>query len=119
MGATVASGDIPPFFVGGRANQVHESRPLLRKLVGFVIDDPNAPIPEECHLTLCGNNIVGRVTSAARSDVLARIIGLAYVAPSQAEIGVTFPIKIGTNRFLEAEVVPIPFYDPDNKRQEI
>tara|TARA_B100000686_G_scaffold346277_1_gene432639 strand:+ start:25 stop:1671 length:1647 start_codon:yes stop_codon:yes gene_type:complete len=108
-----------PFFVGGRANQVHESRPLLRKLVGFVIDDPNAPIPEECHLTLCGNNIVGRVTSAARSDVLARIIGLAYVAPSQAEIGVMFPIKIGTNRFLEAEVVPIPFYDPDNKRQEI
>jgi sarcosine oxidase subunit alpha len=108
-----------PFFVGGRANQVHESRTLLRKLVGFVIDDPNAPIPEECHLTLRGNDIVGRVTSAARSDALARIIGLAYVAPSQAKIGETFPIKIETNRFLEAKVVSLPFYDPDNKRQEI
>ncbi|MBH62262.1 MAG: aminomethyltransferase [Alphaproteobacteria bacterium] len=108
-----------PFFVGGRANQVHESRPLLRKLVGFAIDDPKAPVPEECHLTLQGNDIVGRVTSAARSEALGRIIGLAYVAPSQAETGATFPIKIGTNRFLEATVVPVPFYDPDNKRQEM
>ena len=108
-----------PFFVGGRANQVHESRPLLRKLVGFAVRDPKAPVPEECHLTLQGNDIVGRVTSAARSEALGCTIGLAYVAPSQAELGATFPIKIGQNRFLEAEVVPLPFYDPDNKRQEM
>jgi len=62
---------------------------------------------------------VGRVTSAARSEALGCTIGLAYVAPAQAEIGATFPIKIGHNRFLEAEVVPLPFYDPDNKRQEM
>ena len=108
-----------PFFVGGRANQVHESRPLLRKLVGFAIRKPNAPIPEECHLTLYGDDIVGRVTSAARSEALDCVIGLAYVAPSQAEIGATFPIKIDQGHFLEAEVVPVPFYDPNNKRQEM
>ena len=108
-----------PFFVGGRANRVHEARPLLRKLVGFAIHDSKAPVPEECHLTLYGNDIAGRVTSAARSEALGCIIGLAYVAPAQAEIGASFPIKIGQGRFLEAEVVPVPFYDPDNKRQEM
>ena len=108
-----------PFFVGGRANAIHESRTLLRKLVGFAVRDPKAPVPEECHLTLHGNEIAGRVTSAARSEALGCIIGLAYVTPSQAEAGATFPIKIGQGRFLEAEVVPLPFYDPDNKRQEM
>lgn len=107
-----------PFFVGGRANQAHESRPLRRKLVGFTIRDPRAPAPEECHLTLRGNDIAGRVTSAARSEALGRVIGLAYVAPEQAEIGAAFPIKVGPRRFLEAEVAPTPFYDPDNRRQE-
>ncbi len=118
-GMTWAISRKKPFFVGGRANRVHESRPPTRKLVGFVIRDPGAPVPEECHLTLRGNDIAGRVTSAARSEALGCVVGLAYVAPEQAEAGATFPIKVGRGRFVEAEVAPVPFYDPDNRRQEM
>ena len=107
-----------PFFVGGPANRVHESHPLQRRLVGFAIRDPGAPVPEECHLTLRGNDIAGRVTSAARSEALGCVIGLAYVAPEQAMTGATFLIKVGPRRFIEAEVAPPPFYDPHNRRQE-
>jgi sarcosine oxidase subunit alpha len=47
------------------------------------------------------------------------VIGLAYVAPDQAVPGTSFDIKIAGGRLLQAKVVKLPFYDPDNKRQEI
>jgi sarcosine oxidase subunit alpha len=59
------------------------------------------------------------VTSAAYSDSLRRIIGLAFVAPDQAEPGSRFTIKLGEKKLIEAEVVKLPFYDPDGKRQEM
>jgi len=37
----------------------------------------------------------------------------------QAELGQRFKIKIEGGRMIEAEVVPLPFYDPDNQRQEL
>ena len=55
-----------------------------------------------------------------RSPALGKVIGLAYVAPDQAEPGKSFDIKIDGGRLIEAKVVkPIPFYDPENKRQEM
>ena len=33
--------------------------------------------------------------------------------------GSRFDIRIDGGRMVEAEVVPTPFYDPDNKRQEM
>jgi sarcosine oxidase subunit alpha len=41
------------------------------------------------------------------------------VAPDQAEPGKTFDIKVAGGRLIQAEVIPIPFYDPENKRQEM
>ncbi len=46
------------------------------------------------------------------------MIGLAYVAPDQAEHGSGFDIKVEKGRLVRAEVVALPFYDPENKRQE-
>lgn len=108
-----------PYFMGGRSIEIQAARPLSRKLVGFAIDDPATPVPEECHLTVRGTEIVGRVTSAVRSPALGRTIGLAYVAPDQAEPGKTFDIKVAGGHLIQATVVPIPFYDPENKRQEM
>ncbi|MGE0096189.1 MAG: glycine cleavage T C-terminal barrel domain-containing protein [Alphaproteobacteria bacterium] len=108
-----------PFFVGMRAIAAQMKRPLPRKLVGFALTNPLDPIPEECHLVVRDGAIVGRVTSAAYSDSLRRIIGLAFVAPDQAEPGSRFTIKIGEKKLIEAEVVKLPFYDPDGKRQEM
>jgi sarcosine oxidase, subunit alpha len=108
-----------PYFVGGRAISIQDKNGLTRKLVGFVIDDGGAPVPEECHLTLRAGEIAGRVTSAARSDTLGQTIGLAYVAPDQADIGAAFDIKVAGGRIIQGRVVKLPFYDPDGARQEL
>jgi sarcosine oxidase subunit alpha len=107
------------YFMGGRSIAIQMARPLTRKLVGFTVEDAGAPVPEECHLTIRGSEIVGRVTSAVRSPALERTVGLAYVAPDQAEPGTSFDIRVQDGRIIEGKVVPIPFYDPENKRQEI
>ncbi len=107
-----------PFYVGGRSVEIQNAKGLTRKLVGFTIDDPGAPVPEECHLVVRGPDIVGRVTSAVRSPALERIIGLAFVAPDQAAPGTSFDIKVAGGRLVQGRVIPIPFYDPENKRQE-
>jgi sarcosine oxidase subunit alpha len=108
-----------PYFMGQRSIAIQTARPLTRKLVGFTVEDPGAPVPEECHLTVRGSEITGRVTSAVRSPALERTIGLAYVAPDQAAPGTSFDIKVAAGRLIQAKVVPIPFYDPQNKRQEM
>ena len=108
-----------PFFVGRRAIDIQMEHGLERKLVGFTIPDPAAPVPDECHLVVRGADILGRVTSVAASPILGKTIGLAYVAPEQAEPGQVFDIKVAGGRLVQAEVVPLPFYDPDNERQEL
>jgi sarcosine oxidase, subunit alpha len=108
-----------PYFMGGRSIAIQMKKPLSRKLVGFTVEDRSAPVPEECHLTIRGDEIVGRVTSAVRSPALGRTIGLAYVAPDQSAHGSSFDIRIDGGRMIQATVVPIPFYDPENKRQEM
>jgi sarcosine oxidase subunit alpha len=108
-----------PYFVGGRAIAIRETKGLSRKLVGFEITDPAAPVPEECHLILRDSEITGRVTSVARSPVLGKVIGLAYVAPDQAEPGSVITIKVADGRRVPARVVEPPFYDPDGARQDM
>jgi sarcosine oxidase subunit alpha len=108
-----------PFFIGQRSIDIQNAKGLTRKLVGFTLDDSAAPVPEECYLVVRGGDILGRVTSAVRSPSLDKVIGLAYVAPDQSEPGKTFDIKIGGGRIIQGRVIPVPFYDPENKRQEM
>jgi sarcosine oxidase subunit alpha len=108
-----------PYFMGGRSIAIQMARPLTRKLVGFTLEDPSAPLPEECHLTVRDGKITGRVTSAVRSPSLDKVIGLAYVTPDLAAEGVHFDIKIGGGRLIKGRVAKLPFYDPENKRQEM
>jgi sarcosine oxidase subunit alpha len=108
-----------PFHVGQRSIAVQAAKGLSRKLAGFTLVDPEAPCPKECHLVIRNNTIVGRVTSAVRSPTLDKVIGLAYVAPDQAEPGKRFRIRVERGELVEAEVVPMPFYDPDNARQAL
>ncbi|NIR29826.1 MAG: FAD-dependent oxidoreductase [Gammaproteobacteria bacterium] len=108
-----------PFFVGGRSIDVIMRRPLTRQLVGFVIHDTGAPVPEESHLVIRGGDITGRVTSCGISPTLGAPIGLAYVAPDQAAPGARIRIRSGGGVMVEAEVASLPFYDPENQRQEM
>jgi sarcosine oxidase subunit alpha len=87
--------------------------------VSFTLPDPDARCPKECHLVIRNGAITGRVTSAVRSPTLSKVIGLAYVAPDQGELGQRFQILIERGELVEAAVVPVPFYDPENRRQEL
>ena len=107
-----------PFFHGKRAIKVINERALNRKLVGFTLPE-NSPMPLECNLVLKDNEITGRVTSVSRSPVLKKIIGLAFVSPDKAEPGQTIQIKLSNAKIVQAQVCQTPFYDPDNKRQEM
>lgn len=108
-----------PFFVGGRTITEIAKRPLTRKLAGFVVNDANAPIPEESHLVLRGNDMTGRVTSCAFSAALGKPIGLAFMAPDQAVAGNRITIKSTGGVRISAEIVELPFYDATNQRQEM
>ena len=99
--------------------ELYGSTDLKRRLVGFQLNNGNDPCPQECHLVVRGGEITGRVTSAARSPSLGKVIGLAYVAPDQIDLGTAIDIRIDGGQMVAAKVVPHPFYDPDNARQEL
>lgn len=107
-----------PFFVGKRSVEILERQPMRRKLVGFSLPK-GSPKPLEGHLVLKGADISGNVTSCEYSQTLDRIIGLAYAAPDQATPGSLIPIRVEGGVVVQAEVTALPFFDPDNKRQEL
>lgn len=108
-----------PFFVGGRSTEILAKTKLVRKLVGFTLKNAADPCPEECHLVLKGEEIVGRITSAVNSPSLGKVVGLAYVHADDAAPGSEFTIKVDGGRRITGVVTKYPFYDPENKRQEM
>ncbi len=108
-----------PFFVGGRTIAELEKKQLKRSLLGFVINDQQAPIPLESHLVLDGDQMVGRVTSCEYSPTLEKPVGLAYAPCEKTEAGSQVVIKSTGGVRVTADVVDLPFYDPGNRRQEL
>ena len=99
------------------------ARKQTRKLVGFKLD-AKSKRPKEGHLVLAsniqgGHDITGNVTSSEFSSTLNANIGMAFVGINQQEIGSYFPIRVDDNQIVMAEVVPLPFYDVNNDRQEV
>ncbi len=114
-----AIGKKKPFFVGRRSIELRRRQPVLRKLVGFSFEDPEAPLPGESNLVLRGGEMVGFVTSVTRSPSLGKVIGLAYTAADEAEPGAPIRIRLVSGEMVEGQVCAPHFYDPDNKRQEM
>ena len=83
------------------------------------MNDLNAPIPLESHLVLRGNQMTGRVTSCLFSPAVGKPVGLAFMAPDQAVTGNHVTIKSSGGVLVDAEIVDLPFYDPEAKRQEM
>ncbi|MGQ0673964.1 MAG: 2Fe-2S iron-sulfur cluster-binding protein [Hyphomicrobium sp.] len=108
-----------PYYVGKRSIEMLAAKGLSRKLVGFRLTGPRSFVPKECHLVIRDGNIVGRITSVARSPTLGDVIGLAYVPPDLASIGSRFEVRVDGGTLIEAEVARTPFYDPGNARQEV
>lgn len=107
-----------PFFVGRRSVDILEAQPQKRKLVGFSLPKAS-PQPLEGHLVLNGAQISGNVTSCEYSQSLDRIVGLAYAAFEQSTPGQQIPIRVEDGVIVQATVVKLPFYDPENQRQEL
>lgn len=106
-----------PFFVGQRSLAILARSSPQRHLVGFALPPGyQGPAPAECQLIIAEDEVEGRVTSVGFSPMLSRIIGLAYVHPRNREPGSRLHIRID-RRLIGAEVVNIPFYDPENERQ--
>ena len=108
-----------PFFLGARTLRELEAKPLTRRLVGFIVRQLGSVVPKENHLVLEDQRMVGRVTSCAYSPTLERVIGLAYVPPDSSSPGDKITIKCDHAVLLSAEVVALPFFDPDNSQQEV
>jgi len=106
------------FFHGKRAIEVINKRSLGRQLVGFTLPS-DSPLPQECNLVIKESEITGRVTSVSYSPSLKKIIGLAFVSPDKSEEGSSIDIKLSNADIVKATVCAVPFYDPENKRQEM
>jgi sarcosine oxidase subunit alpha len=119
VGLEWALGKNKPFFVGQRSLAIVKKQPLTRRLVGIAFPPGyTGPLPEECHLVMAGKEVAGRVTSIARGSTLGRPLGLAFVRPDLADPGTRITIRAAEGRLVTAEVVALPFYDPDNQRQQ-
>ena len=97
-------------FAASRALERLSERMPERKLVGLEFDRGGAEL-RGVPLRV-GARIVGRVTSAARSPILDRSIGLGWI---RREPEGAFPDELRAER-VTARVVPTPFYDPAGDR---
>jgi sarcosine oxidase subunit alpha len=59
------------------------------------------------------------VTSCDYSPTLDKPVGLAYVQPEKTAAGSRIVIKSTGGVRVTADVVDLPFYDPDNRRQDL
>jgi sarcosine oxidase subunit alpha len=106
------------FFIGQRSLQILRKKPLTRLLTGFALPQGYVgPFPKECHLVIEEGEIAGRVTSITLSPTLDQIIGMAYVRPSQAQVGSLIEVRLDGGEMIRAAVVKTPFYDSENRRQ--
>ena len=106
------------FFVGNKSVDILSKHPLTRQLVGFELGT-SSPQPKEGHLVIHDGNIVGSVTSCEYSPTMNKIIGLAYVHPSDSAVGSTIIIRTDNDIHVRPVVVTTPFYDPNNARQTL
>ena len=106
------------FFVGNKSVDILSKHPLTRQLVGFELG-ASSPQPKEGHLVIHDGNIVGSVTSCEYSPTMNKIIGLAYVHPSDSAVGSTIIIRTDNDIHVRPVVVTTPFYDPNNARQTL
>lgn len=102
-------------FIGRTALERRKADPQKR-LVGLELAGGVVPSPGDCvHI---GKPQVGVVTSAVKSPVLGKVIALARVDISCAEIGTALEIGRldGDQKRLSARVVPFPHFDPTKER---
>src|SRR5208337_2627046 len=100
-------------FIGRDALEKARGQGLKRTLVGLEMVDRGIARDGYRVLDMSGGEI-GHVTSGSPAPFLKKNIALAYVPPSQAEIGNTVQVEI-RGQGVKAQVVPTPFYKRPKK----
>jgi sarcosine oxidase subunit alpha len=115
-----AIGKNKAFFIGQRALKIYTNRLLTRTLVGICWpSDYQKTLPEECNLLIHQNRIIGRITSIAPQSTLGYPLAMAFVEPAMANPGTTVEIRLDNGSMCSATIATMPFYDPDDQRQEM
>jgi sarcosine oxidase subunit alpha len=107
-----------PFFIGCRSVDIVMAQKQTRKLVGFCLPSSSAK-PEEGHLVIKGDDVSGNVSSCEYSPTVDAIIGMAFTGIEESEPGSTLTIRVDGGKMVNATVVKLPFFDPENQRQEL
>jgi aminomethyltransferase len=84
--------------------QTHGTR---KKLVGFEMTTPK--IARDGYNVYLAGEIAGRVTSGSYVPFLKENVGMAFLPPSQAQVGREIEVEIRGKR-AGARIVPLPFY---------
>jgi aminomethyltransferase len=100
-------------FIGKWALAHVAEQPAETALVGFTLSNGRVPTEGAAVLDQAGV-VAGQVTSARRSAVLDRVIGMAWVPAGLASDGAHITIADNGTR-LEASVTTAPFYDPEGE----
>ncbi len=106
-------------FIGREALLAQRGGPLAKRLVSFVLDEPEAlPLGDEP--IWCDGRIVGSTTSAAYGHTLGRTVAMGYVSRSGGVDAAylsqaRFEIEIAGGRFAARGSLKAP-YDPDGLR---
>jgi sarcosine oxidase subunit alpha len=100
------------FFIGKRSIEIISKKTLNKKLVPFKLEENfSSEMPLDCNLVIASGEIMGRVTSISYSPAAKRVIGLAYVHPSQASLGKVFEIRTDNGTLVKATVCTTPFFE--------
>jgi aminomethyltransferase len=94
-------------FLGRTALMEQKQHGVRKKLVGFEMEDRG--IARDHYPVWIGERQQGGVTSGSYAPYLRKNIGLAYVPPEHAAVGLEFHVEIRGKR-LSARQVPLPFY---------
>jgi sarcosine oxidase, subunit alpha len=100
-------------FIGKWALAHVAEHPAETALVGFTLANGRVPTEGAAVLDQAGV-VAGQVTSARRSAVLDKVIGMAWVPAALASDGAHITIADNGSR-LEAAVTTAPFYDPEGE----
>jgi glycine cleavage system T protein (aminomethyltransferase) len=102
-------------FVGRAALEPRKAAPQ-RTLVGLELEGNETAVHGDC--VHAGRSQVGVITSGTRSPVLRKNIALCRMAVEYSQIGTAVDVgKLdGHRKRIPAQVVRLPFYDPDKTR---
>ncbi|MBD0334122.1 MAG: FAD-dependent oxidoreductase [Cyanobacteria bacterium Co-bin13] len=105
-----------PSFVGKAALSAFQQQGVASRLVPFMLNHAQDPIPEDGVAAFSEGKVVGRVTSSRRSPTLDKGIGLAWIAADLAQPKREFTIRLGSGQQVQATVLAQAAYDPDGTR---